>query len=210
LLTTVTGESRVTRISLKSCGTAAETLVATVGGVMTMHHSNQREGVSARRLACLGGAIAIGLILTAAAASPGPSCNLAASGPDGQPAAAEAGGWRLALSQPVAGGATAPVALLCYEVTGTSREPELALEITPMSPGAGPASATVRTGATVGRSSVTADLSGAGEGTYDLRVQLVVDGSTIERPAVMIRGVTLRHDAPRAVCSWKKAKTDHP
>jgi hypothetical protein len=117
------------------------------------------------------------------------------------PPAAETGGWRLAVTQPTPGGRSSRVAVLCYAVSGAAREPELALDITPMRRGDGPAAATVRTDIIVGRASATADLSAAGQGTFDLRVQLVVDGSTVDRPVVVIRGVSLRQDAPRATCS---------
>jgi hypothetical protein len=90
---------------------------------------------------------------------------------------------------------------ICYEVTGTSREPELALEITPLAPGGAPASDTLRASISVGRSSVTADLGAAGEGTFDLRVQLVVDGTSAGRPAVTIHAVTLRQGVPPGACS---------
>ncbi|MGH9279143.1 MAG: hypothetical protein ACRD12_13685, partial [Acidimicrobiales bacterium] len=42
---------------------------------------------------------------------------------------AEAGGWRLAVSQPRAGATVGPVLVLCYGLTGTSREPEVTLEV---------------------------------------------------------------------------------
>ena len=124
----------------------------------------------------------------------------APTSPD-EPPVAEAGGWRLAVTQPIAGGMSSPVAVLCYAVSGAAREPELALDVTAMRRGDGPAAATVRTDIIVGRGSATADLSAAGQGTFDLRVQLVVDGSTVDRPVVTIRGVSLRQGAPRGTCS---------
>lgn len=164
-----------------------------------MNDVSQQAAVSVRRLLRAAGSIAIGLLLTAATAS-SVDCQTN-TGPDAPSVAAESGGWRLAVTQPVPGGTSAVATVLCYEVSGTAREPVLALEVTPIWPGGGPAAAAVRANATVGRSSVSVDLSAAGEGTFDLQVQLVVDGSKADRPSVEIRGVTLRQDAPRRTCS---------
>jgi hypothetical protein len=152
--------------------------------------------------------LGLGFLLVAGAASTLHSSELLPSGSGDQLLSAEGGGWRLAVSQPVPGGTSAPQAVICYEVIGTSREPVLALEITPMWPGAGPAAAPVRVSATVGRSSVVADLSGVGEGTIDLRVQLVVDGTAAGRPVLLVPGVTLLAGAPPGTCSWATAATN--
>jgi hypothetical protein len=163
-----------------------------------MNDISQHAAVSVRQLLRAAGSVAIGLLLAVATAS-SVDCQTN-TGPDAPSIAAESGGWRLAVTQPVPGGTSAVNTVLCYEVAGTAREPVLALEVTPIWPGGGPAAAAVRTNATVGRSSVSVDLSAAGEGTFDLRVQLVVDGSKAERPAVEILGVTLRQGAPRRTC----------
>ena len=162
-----------------------------------MNDTNQRETVSIRSVARRAGPFAIGLLLAAATAS-SVYCQTI-TGPDA--VAATAGGWRLAVTSPAPGSTSRPAAVFCYEITGTTREPVLALEITPMHPGEGPAAATVRVDVNVGRSSVTADLSAAGEGLFDLRVQLVVDDSRGEQPSVLIRGVRLSNNAPRGTCS---------
>jgi hypothetical protein len=168
---------------------------------------NRSSAVTGRRSARL--ALGVGFLLVAGAASNLHSSELLTSGAGDQLLSAEAGGWRLAVSQPVPGGTSAPQAVICYEVTGTSREPVLALEITPMWPGAGPAAASVRASATVGRSSVVADLSGVGEGTIDLRVQLVVDGTAAGRPTLLIPGVRLLAGTPPGTCSWATATTNN-
>ena len=161
--------------------------------------SHQHNGTAyVRSAAGRRGGLTIALLLGIATVS-AVYCQ-APTGPD-EPPTAEAGGWRLVVTQPIPGGMSSPVAVLCYAVSGTAREPELALDITPMRRGDGPAAATVRTGIIVGRASATADLSAAGQGTFDLRVQLVVDGSTVDRPVVTIRGVSLRQGAPRVTCS---------
>lgn len=170
---------------------------------MIMNDINRSSAVTARRWARR--ALGVGFLLVAGATTSLHSLELLPSGSGDQLLSAEAGGWRLAVSQPMPGGTSAPQAVICYEVTGTSREPVLALEITPMWPGAGPAAATVRASATVGRSSVVADLSGVAEGTFDLRVQLVVDGTAAGRPAILIPGVTLLTGTPPGTCSWATA-----
>jgi hypothetical protein len=152
--------------------------------------------------------LGLGFLIVAGAASSLHSAELLPSGSGDQLLSVEGGGWRLAVAQPVPGGTSAPQAVICYEVTGTSREPVLALEITPMWPGAGPAADSVRVPATVGRSSVVADLSGVGERTIDLRVQLLVDGTAAGRPALLIPGVTLLASAPPGTCSWATSTTD--
>jgi len=167
-------------------------------GGLIMNDINRSSAVTAWRWTRR--ALGVGVLLVAGAATSLHSSELVS---------AEGGGWRLAVSRPVPGGASAPQAVICYEVTGTSREPVIALEITPMWPGAGPAAAPVRASATVGRSSVVADLSGVGEGKFDLRVQLVVDGTAAGRPELLIPGVTLRAGTPPGTCSWATAAADN-
>lgn len=164
-----------------------------------MNDINRSGAVSIRKLFRSAGLVALGLFVTVATTS-SVDCQTSTA-PDAPAVVAEAGGWRLGITQPTPGGSSSLATVLCYEVTGTTREPVLALEITPIWPGGGPAAPAVRTDASVGRSSAIADLSAAGEGTFDLRVQLVVDGSKADRPSVEIRGVTLRQGAPRHTCS---------
>jgi hypothetical protein len=176
-----------------------------IGGLImnvTNRISTDSVRVWARRV------LGLGFLIFVGAASSLHSSELLPSGSGEQFLAAEAGGWRLAVSRPVAGSTSAPQAVICYEVIGTTREPVVALEITPMWPGAGPAADSVRVPATVGRSSVVADLSAVGERTIDLRVQLLVDGSAAGRPALLIPGVTLLASAPPGTCSWTTATTD--
>lgn len=172
-----------------------------------MNDINRSSAVTARRW--IRRALGVGFLLAAGAACNLHSSELLPSGSGDQFLSAEGGGWRLAVSQPVPGGTSAPQAVICYEVTGTSREPVIALEITPMWPGGGPAAASVRASATVGRSSVVADMSGVGEGTIDLRVQLVVDGTAAGWPALLIPGVTLLAGTPPGTCSWATASADN-
>jgi hypothetical protein len=172
-----------------------------------MNDINRSSSVRAGR--CARRALGIGFLLIAGAASSLHSSDLLPSGSGDQFLSAEGGGWRLAVSQPVPGGSSAPKAVICYEVTGTSREPDIALEITPIRSGASPVAAPIRVSATIGRSSVVADLSGVGAGTIDLRVQLVVDGTAAGRPALVIRGVTLLAGTPPGTCSWTTSTADN-
>ena len=114
--------------------------------------------------------------------------------PTAGPAAVEAGGWRLVIRSPIAPAIVPPAAVLCYEVTGTSREPVLALEVTALPPGS-----TSRIPIAVGRGSAAVDLSAAGAGPHDLRIQLVVDGERIAGLAVTLP-VTVAAGAPATVC----------
>jgi hypothetical protein len=52
-------------------------------------------------------------------------------------------------------------------------------------------------------------LSGVGEGTIDLRVQLVVDGTAAGRPTLLIPGVRLLAGTPPGTCSWATATTNN-
>jgi hypothetical protein len=110
------------------------------------------------------------------------------------PAVAEAGGWRLVVSQPTARATIPPAGVVCYEVTGASREPELVLEITAL-----PSGTTVRVAVQVGRGTARVDLAAAGAGARDLRIQLVVNGQRIDGLAVTVP-VTIAAGAPAATC----------
>ena len=58
----------------------------------------------------------------------------------------------------------------------------------------------------IGRSQVIANLGVAGEGQFDLRVQLVVEGARQSGPSVVVPAVTLRRGAARGVCAWEKQR----
>jgi len=114
--------------------------------------------------------------------------------PPAGPAVAEAGGWRLVVSQPTARATIPPAAAVCYEATGSSREPELVLEVTALPPGT-----TARVPVQVGRGTARVDLTAAGAGARDLRIQLVVNGQRIDGLAVTVP-VTIVAGAPAATC----------
>jgi len=112
----------------------------------------------------------------------------------GGPAAAEAGGWRLVVAQPAARATIGPSVAVCYEATGSSREPDLALEVTVL-----PSGPTMRVPVDVGRGTARFDLSAAGLGPRDLRVRLIVDGLTVDGLAVTIP-VTISAGAGPGTC----------
>ena len=110
----------------------------------------------------------------------------------GGPAVAIAGGWRMAISQPLAGATVGSTPLLCYELTGSAREPVLALEVTLLRAGsptgaAGP----YRLDVSVGRGSARLSLDGVPPGRYDVRVQLILNGAPLDGGAVTIPSVTV-------------------
>lgn len=112
----------------------------------------------------------------------------------GGPAVAEAGGWRLVISNPTARATIPPAAVLCYEATGSSREPELVLEVTAFPPGT-----VTRIPVPVGRGTARVDLSAAGVGARDLRIQLIPNGQRIDGLAVTIP-VTIAAGAAAGTC----------
>jgi len=98
----------------------------------------------------------------------------------------------MTISQPLAGATVGSTPLLCYELTGSSREPALALEVTLLRAGsptgaAGP----YRLDVSVGRGSTRLSLDGVAPGRYDVRVQLILDGSAVDGGAVTIPSVTV-------------------
>jgi len=119
----------------------------------------------------------------------------------GGPVAVTAGGWRMAISQPTANSTTGAVVGLCYEVTGSVREATVAFELTLLRSGsptgaAGP----FKAGAAIGRGSVRVPLPGVPAGRYDIRIQLVIDGTSVAGAAVTIPSVTVADNGPVATC----------
>jgi hypothetical protein len=109
-------------------------------------------------------------------------------------------GWRLAVSAPTGAARVGSSMTVCYEVSGTSREP-VVLEVTAVPPGAATGAAPIRVDIAVGRGSVRVPLTSVPPGTYDLRVQLVVSGRPVDGTASTIPSVTLAPDVPAGACS---------
>lgn len=93
------------------------------------------------------------------------------------------------------------MAVLCYEVAGTSREPVVGLEVSLFPPGSTTGAQPVRTEGSVGRGSVRVNLAAAASGPHDLGVQLIVNGERLDRLAVRIPMVTIADGAPEIACS---------
>ena len=103
-------------------------------------------------------------------------------------AVATAGGWRMVITQPAPLSTVGAVAVLCYEVTGPTRESTVAFDVTILAPiGIGP----FRAEAAVGRGTARATLTPAPTGRYDLRIQLIVDGARLDGAVVTIAGVNV-------------------
>jgi hypothetical protein len=115
------------------------------------------------------------------------------------PTVAEAGGWRLAVTEPAAGAAVASPVTVCAEVAGTTREPAVALEVTLLARGADDGGQPVRADTTVGRRPVEVTLPDAPPGPSDLRVQLIADGEPVDGVAVTVP-VTLGEVPAAALC----------
>ncbi len=111
---------------------------------------------------------------------------------------AESGGWRLGVSGPTGGSRIGTVTMLCYEVTGESREPVIEFEVALLPRSQSGLDPVVVTGA-AGRGSVRVDLSGATPGRYDFRVQLIVNSERLDGAAITVP-VTLAEGVPETAC----------
>ncbi len=116
------------------------------------------------------------------------------------PTAAEAGGWRLAVTAPTAGATIGASPVLCYSVAGTSREPVVVFEVSVLTPGTTTGGSPIRVDGSVGRGSVEVGLGDVADGRYDLRVQLVANGAPVEGVVVTIPMVIISATAARAPC----------
>lgn len=112
----------------------------------------------------------------------------------------EVGGWRLAIDAPSAGSTVGLPVTLCYEITGTTREAIVALDVSVSLPGAQEPVFSDLLDAHVGRGGVSVDLDAVDDGTYDLGVTLIVDGERRAERVVRIPDVTLAEGAPPAAC----------
>ena len=121
--------------------------------------------------------------------------------PASGPAVVEAGGFRLVISAPKAGSAIDAVTTLCYEVTASGREPEIALDVALLGPDGDVQAGPNRVQVPPGRGAAEVRLSGAAAGTYDLRVQLLDSETPIDGAALVIPGVTLGTDSEPPACA---------
>ena len=129
---------------------------------------------------------------TTSASSPANSTPVTTGGPGAAATVASAGGWRMALTAPTAGSTVGSTTTLCYEVTGSSREASVAFDVTFIVQGPVGAIGPVRVDAAVGRGSARVNTAGLPPRSYDLRVQLVLDGARLEGATVTIPSITVR------------------
>ena len=113
------------------------------------------------------------------------------------PAAAEAGGWRLAVTAPTRNGTIGPALDLCYEATGPAPA-DLAFEVSLIFAATRTVASTVRVDATAGRGSARVNLGTPEPRRYDFTVQAIVNGRPVDGLAVTF-GV-LFGAAPPAGC----------
>ena len=111
-----------------------------------------------------------------------------------------AASWRLAVSAPAEGGRVGSAMTVCYEVTGSGRQPALAFEVTALPPESPTGATPIRVDATSGRGSVQVPLTSVRPGRYHLRIQLLVNGQPVDGAAVTVPSVTLAPDVPPAIC----------
>ncbi|HEX7275827.1 MAG TPA: hypothetical protein VF244_00490 [Acidimicrobiales bacterium] len=109
--------------------------------------------------------------------APVPTVPTTATGP---PAVAEGGGWRLVVIEPTAGLTVGRTVVVCYTVSGTSREPEVELEV------ALDGGAPIRVAGSVGKASATVELGDPASGSHDLHIQLIVNSERLDGVAVTL------------------------
>lgn len=118
----------------------------------------------------------------------------------GTPVTADADGWRLSVTVPKSGEDIGPVPRICYEATGTSREPILALDVRLIEEASNSVVVETRVDISVGRGGVDVDLSAAPLGQYDLSIGLVVNGESPDGLVVRVPDVIVTDGSVAARC----------
>ncbi len=96
----------------------------------------------------------------------------------------------MVITAPNAGAAIGRVMSISYEITGESREPGLAFDVSFSAEGSTEESLPVRVGVAVGRGSVDIEVGDRAPGVYDVWVRLVLDRLPLTGAVVRIAGVT--------------------
>lgn len=104
--------------------------------------------------------------------------------------AVAAGGWRMVITAPSTGATIGRVMSISYEITGESREPGLALDVSFAAEGSTDESLPVRVAVAVGRGSVDVEVDHRAPGIYDVWVRLVLDRRPLTGAVVRIADVT--------------------
>ena len=111
---------------------------------------------------------------------------------------AESDGWRLVLTRPSAGARIGRSVRLCYELSGGTREPVVALMAT-LRRADSQSSGTTTVDATIGRDSVRVDFAAVLPGAASLEVQLRADGRALDGVRLTVP-VEVVSDAPIGDC----------
>ncbi len=104
--------------------------------------------------------------------------------------AVAAGGWRMVITAPSTGAIVGRVMSISYEITGESREPGLALDVSFTAEGSTDESLPVRVAVVVGRGFVDVEVGDRAPGIYDVWVRLVLDRRPLTGAVVRIAEVT--------------------
>lgn len=129
----------------------------------------------------------------------GPATGTSPATPDAHPTVAMAEGWQLAVTRPQPGETVGRSMTLCTEISGTSREPVLAIKATLVRQD-GPGSADSRADVDVGRDSAVLEFPNTAPGRYDLELRLNVDGRWISGVRITIPDVRVTASTPPADC----------
>lgn len=105
------------------------------------------------------------------------------------------------MDAPQAGATIGPTTIVCLEVAGPTREPEVAFDVGVFPEGSTSAAVTIRVDGSVGRGSVEVDLAQVDPGRYDLQVQLIADGAPIDGVSVRVPSLTWSLEAPPSTCA---------
>ena len=111
---------------------------------------------------------------------------------------AESDGWRLVLTRPSTGARIGRSFRLCYELSGATREPVVAL-IATLRRADSQSSGTTTVDATIGRGSVRVDFVAVQPGAASLEVQLRADGRALDGVRITVP-VEVVSDAPPDGC----------
>ena len=114
------------------------------------------------------------------------------------PLVAESGGWRLVLTRPSVGARIGRSVRLCYELSGGTREPVVAL-IATLRRGDSTSLGPTTVDASIGRGSVRVDFAAVPPGAASLEVQLRADGRALDGVRIEVP-IEVVSDAPTDSC----------
>ncbi|MPY81121.1 MAG: hypothetical protein GEV08_23000 [Acidimicrobiia bacterium] len=89
---------------------------------------------------------------------------------------------------------------VCTEITGTSREPILALDAALLRSGAADGRRVHTDDVDIGRGTVRLRFPDVSDGRYDLALRLTVDGRTVPQRRLLIPSLRIKAGTPAAAC----------